>query len=508
MDTPLLTLIIEDVEDDALLLVRALQRGGYNPIYARVDTPEAMRAALARQKWDVVFSDYRMPRFSAETALAVLRESGADLPFIIVSGTVGEETAVSALKAGAHDFLIKGNYARLIPALERELREAKVRQDRLQAEANLRQIVDLIPHAIFVKDRHGRLIFANRRYTELAGSTPEVLVRRPLLDSTPTEDGADSDLQADQDVISAGQPRFIPEDLLTDPQGNVHIVQTTKVPFTPVGVPERAMLGISIEITELKRAEQALRAKDEELRSMSQQLWHTAKLATMGELAASIAHELNNPLATVSLRAEALLAQIPGDDPKRRAVVVIGQETDRMGRLVADLLQFSRRSNQQLSTVDMVEEVEKTLELIQYHLARRKVNMIREYAPDVSPVLADRQQLRQVLLNLFTNASDAMPQGGTLTVRISAGTLNGGLLAVVMEIADTGKGISPETLPHIWEPFFTTKPEGKGTGLGLAICRRIVEEHRGMINLTSQFGQGTTARVALPASPQTSTPMA
>ena len=124
MGIPLRVLIVEDSEDDALLLVRELQRGGYDVTFERVETAKAMAAALGRQEWDIVLADYTMPHFSGTAALELLRESGLDIPFIFVSGTIGEEIAVKAMKNGANDYLIKGNLKRLIPAIERELREA------------------------------------------------------------------------------------------------------------------------------------------------------------------------------------------------------------------------------------------------------------------------------------------------------------------------------------------------------------------------------------------------
>ncbi len=252
-------------------------------------------------------------------------------------------------------------------------------------------------------------------------------------------------------------------------------------------------------ITERKAAEAILQAKKDELNFVLQQLWQAAKLATMGELASSIAHELNNPLATVSLRIESLTAQTSQDDPRRRELEIIGQEVERMGDLVTHLLQFSRRSQKQISTVDLREEIEKTVELIHYHLRKNNIQVIREFAPEVPVILADRQQLRQLFLNLFTNASDAMPKGGTLTIRVAAQPEG---KKIFIEIADTGTGIPPEILPKVMEAFFTTKPEGKGTGLGLAICRRVAQEHQGTFDIVSEGipGKGTRVCITLPFS--------
>ncbi len=279
----------------------------------------------------------------------------------------------------------------------------------------------------------------------------------------------------------------------------------------------RAFVGIVRDITERKQAEEALReshrqletalaalqAKGEEVKVMSQQLWQAAKLAAVGELAASIAHELNNPLATVSLRVESLLVQTAADDPRRRLVEVVEQEVDRMAGLVANLLQFSRRGQQRASSVDVGEDLLKTLELVHHHFRSRHIRVVQELAPDVPVIQADRQLLRQVFLNLLTNAGDAMPEGGTLTLRVAPGSLVDGRPAVVIEFADTGLGISPEHLSKVMEPFFTTKEEGKGTGLGLAICRRAVHEHGGTIHITSEVGKGTTVRIALPIGNET-----
>src|SRR5262245_14218365 len=139
MSTSIRVLLVEDSEDDAELLLFALQEGGYNPIYERVDTAAAMTTALALQPWDLVISNYSMPQFNALAALALLRESGLDLPFIIVSGAIGEGTAVATMKAGAHDYIMKDNLARLLPAVERELREAAGRRERKRAEEALRE---------------------------------------------------------------------------------------------------------------------------------------------------------------------------------------------------------------------------------------------------------------------------------------------------------------------------------------------------------------------------------
>ena len=145
MPTPLRVLIVEDSENDALLLLRSLWRGGYEPQFERVDTPEAMAAALSSQAWDIVISDYSMPHFSGLAALWVLKQSGLDVPFILMSGTVGEDVAVEAMKAGAHDYVLKNKPQRLVCAIEREIREAAVRRETRLSQERLRYLANYDP---------------------------------------------------------------------------------------------------------------------------------------------------------------------------------------------------------------------------------------------------------------------------------------------------------------------------------------------------------------------------
>jgi len=275
-----------------------------------------------------------------------------------------------------------------------------------------------------------------------------------------------------------------------------------------------ALLEVNNDITDRKQAErklaehalrlstseEALRAKHEELQAMSGQLWHAAKLASVGELAASIAHELNNPLATVSLRVDSLLSRTPQTDPSHRPLAIVAEEVERMGNLVSNLLQFSRRRDSQVSTIDVSAEIKNTLELLHNHLRNRNINVSLEISAESQMVQADRQQLRQVFLNVLTNAADAMFEGGRLTIRCLPHRLDGNIDAMRIEFTDTGKGIPEADLPNVTEPFFTTKPEGKGTGLGLAICKRIVQEHRGNFEIKSEAGSGTTVSIILPVS--------
>ncbi|MBI3609409.1 MAG: EAL domain-containing protein [Nitrospirae bacterium] len=173
MDIALRVLVVDDSEDDAALLIHELRRGGYDPTFQRVETAEAMRAALDRDQWEVVIADYAMPRFDGPAALKVLQEAGQDIPFIIVSGSIGEEIAVSAMKAGAHDYVMKDNLKRLVTAIERELREAKSRQERRQADEMVRyqayyDVLTTLPNRTQMRDLLQQAIRAGERDTTAA----------------------------------------------------------------------------------------------------------------------------------------------------------------------------------------------------------------------------------------------------------------------------------------------------------------------------------------------------
>lgn len=301
-----------------------------------------------------------------------------------------------------------------------------------------------------------------------------------------------------QQLAAASDPggQFQSEFRIVRPDGEVRwLAGRGRVSRAGDGEPSK-MHGVNYDITDRRRAE-------DNLRETTRQLWQAARLAGVGELAASIAHELNNPLGTVALRVEQLLAKTPAPDPRRRALEVVEGEVSRMADLVGNLLQFSRAGRDQVSTVDVPEEITKTLDLVGHHLRKRQIRVEPAFAPSVPHIQADRQQLRQVFLNLFTNAADAMPNGGRLVTRVQTGRCPKHTPAVVVEVIDTGVGIPPELLNRVFEPFFTTKDEGKGTGLGLAICRRIVDQHQGTLDVESRTGVGTTVRLTLPVRPDT-----
>lgn len=178
-------LLVEDSEDDAALTLRQLKKGGYEPSYKRVDTTEGMRAALEARDWDIILSDYTMPEFSGPAALALLRSMDLDLPFIVISGAMGEESAVELMRAGAHDYIMKDNLVRLVPAIERELREAEVRRARQRAEADLRlsaKVFESSVEGVLITDHEANILRVNKAFTEITGfSEADVIGKKPSI---------------------------------------------------------------------------------------------------------------------------------------------------------------------------------------------------------------------------------------------------------------------------------------------------------------------------------------
>jgi PAS domain S-box-containing protein len=490
---------VEDSERDATLLDRSLIRAGYELVTERVETAAALREILSQREWDVILCDYSMPQFNALAALNVLKEMRVDTPFIIISGTIGESSAVEAMRSGANDYMIKDSLARLVPAIERELKEAENRRARREAEqALLLQSVALeaAANGMMITNANGEIIWVNPALTRSSGySAQELIGQTPRLLKSGKQD--DSFYKELWETILAGK---IWHNTIINQRkdGALYHDDMTIAPIRDPNGTITHFVAVEQDITELQRALAQLTSKNQELALMTQQLWHASKLATMGELAASVAHELNNPLATVTLRVELLTMQLPANSPMLQPLAVISHEVERMAKLVHNLLEFSRRGHRQISTLDIRHEITHSVEFVQYYLRNRKIEVVTEFPKSLDTIQADRQHLRQLFLNLLTNASDAMPKGGKLTVRARNSMLEN-TKAVQVEFSDTGEGISAEDREKVWEPFFTTKTEGKGTGLGLAICRRIVDEHRGRIEIESETGLGTTVRVTLPA---------
>ncbi len=290
MTTFLRALIVEDSEDDAMLLARELRRGGYDVTFERVDTPAAMKESLDRQPWDIVLSDYSMPSFSGLEALKILKKSNLDIPFILISGLIGEETAVEAMKAGAHDFLTKGNLARLIPAIERELRDAEVRRERKRAEKALlkseekyRLIAENTTDVIWTMDMNLRLTYMSPSVTHLGGYSVDEAIALSLEEMMAPASLAiameafGEELAADKTQQGkASWSRVLELEQRRKDDSTIWTESTIRFLHDPEGQPI-GIIGITRDITDRKRAEDRIKASLREKEVLLQEIHHRVK---------------------------------------------------------------------------------------------------------------------------------------------------------------------------------------------------------------------------------------
>jgi PAS domain S-box-containing protein len=490
-------LVVEDSEDDAQLLLRELQRGGYVVQHQRVELAEEMSRLLKEHAWDLVISDYSMPRFNALKALETLKASRLDLPFIIVSGTIGEDVAVSAMKTGAHDYLVKGNLTRLIPVIQRELREAEEREGRRRADEALRQTEkryrDLVENArdiIYEHDLAGNYTSTNKAGEQITGYSREEALKLNLAQIV-----APAFQEKAKEMIRrklAGESVTAYElDLVAKDGSHVAVEVNTRLVFqngTPIGVQ-----GIARDVTERKQLEEQLR--------------QSQKLEAIGQLAGGVAHDFNNLLTVILGYADLSLSRLPANEQLCRNLEEIKKAGERAASLTRQLLAFSRKQVLQprvfaLNTI--VADLEKMLR----RMIGEDIEFRTNLGAGIGNVKADPGQIEQVIMNLVVNARDAMPSGGKLTIETNNVELDEtyerqhiSAIAgsyVLLAVGDTGTGMDEQTRKHIFEPFFTTKESGKGTGLGLSMVYGIVKQSGGNIWVYSEPGIGTTFKIYLP----------
>lgn len=240
------------------------------------------------------------------------------------------------------------------------------------------------------------------------------------------------------------------------------------------------LIGVCQDLSSIKQMEQRMRRAD--------------RLAAVGRLSANMAHEIRNPLASISGAVEALARDLPPDHTRSQLVEIVLRESARLNQIVGDFLEYARPAPMAALEINMAEILDEVLLLIEHRTLPANLKVAREYG-DALPTRADPQRLRQAVWNLCLNAVQAMPEGGELRVGARSLRERGGRLQI--SITDTGQGIADSDLPHIFEPFFSTKPEG--SGIGLALVYRVVEEHGGSIEVRSRTGEGTTFILTLPA---------
>ncbi len=495
-------LLVEDSPDDAVFVERALRRHGFDLLLERVETAEGMAAALESRPWDIVLSDFTMPRFSGLAAFDLLRSKALDIPFIFVSGTVGEEVAVHAMKLGASDYLLKGNLARLAPAVEREVREREGRAARARAEAELRQLeerygalFEAAPFPMWVFDRESLAFLAvNDEAVVHYGYSRAEFLGLTIADLRPPEDVA---------ALHAHVTRLPAQDRGSSwrhrkKDGSVIHVEI-KAHDLQFGGRSARLIAVN-DVTERRRAEEALQAKEEQLRQ-------SQKMEAVGRLAGGVAHDFNNMLSVILSYAELMAAGLGKNDQRLADLHEIRDAGRRAADLTKQLLLFSRQQvleRQVLDLNDLLASMEKLLRRV----LGEDVELTCRPAPLPARIRANAGHVEQVLMNLAVNARDAMPAGGTLTIELDSVVLDDfaalGARPVApgpyvrLRVSDTGTGMDRATQERIFEPFFTTKERGKGTGLGLSTVFGIIQQSDGTIEVSSQPGEGTTFKVFFP----------
>ncbi|MGH7997235.1 MAG: ATP-binding protein [Opitutaceae bacterium] len=483
---------LEDDLHDAELVALALQEEWPGCAISRVGTREDFLGELGREAVDFILSDFTMPGFSGLEALALARDRAPDIPFIFLSGTIGEERAVEAMYAGAADYVIKDRMARLAPAISRALRDREQRRQHAIDQERIGEQADLLNQArdgIVQAGMDGRILFWSRGAERIFGwSAEEALGRttRELIDP----DGL-SDEERVRNAAATGEWRS--EMCLRDKRGQLLVIDARITLVRDASGQGVSRLGILTDITEKKKLEeQFLRAQ---------------RLESLGMLAAGIAHDLNNVLTPVLIGAQALRLRMA--EPLRFKVLdSIETSAGRGAALVRQLLGFAHGSSGEKTSVQPRHLIKEMANLVRQTFPR-SIRVEERIAADLWTVRGNPTQLHQVLLNLCVNARDVMPEGGVLWLRAENRVLDeAGVAAaadvrpgpfVLLEVADEGGGIPPEVLSRIWDPFFTTKGDGKGTGLGLSTVRGIAAQHGGFATVESIPGRGATFRVFLPA---------
>ena len=550
---PLRCLLVEDSEADALFLLDALQQGGYETMHHRVETRDDMRVALRDREWDVIFSDYMMPLFDAPSAYQVFQESKLEIPFIIVSGELGEDTAVEALKLGADDYVLKHNLKRLIPTLERAFKDWEERRRARRAERALQQSEDrfrlmieqVLDYAIFMLDPSGRVTTWNAGAKNIHGYAAGGIISQPFSVFYSAED-----LDAGRPEILLAQAReqgrIVDEGWCLRKDGSRFWAQVTLTATRNEKGDLRGYTQITHDLTERREAEGQRHQMENKLRQAQ-------KLEAIGQLAAGIAHEINTPIqyAEHNLRflqesftalkqlldyyqillisaetgkvqpevikeVRSLLDKVEGGQLVGEIPVAIEealQGTERIAKIVRAMKEFSHpgTGKDKPAPANINQAIESTITVARSEW-KYIAEVVTEFDPAMPPVPLFVGEFNQVILNLLVNAAHAISEfvgpnsraKGTITVstRREAGW-------VEVRVCDTGTGI-PEDIRHrIFEPFFTTKSVGKGTGQGLALARSvIVERHHGELRFECGPGGGTCFIIRLPLNPPANHPSA
>ncbi|MHB8772114.1 MAG: hybrid sensor histidine kinase/response regulator [Syntrophales bacterium] len=374
--------------------------------------------------------------------------------------------------------------------------------DLKQEREFLRQVIDAVPAFISVTDVHGRIELANRALAKAWGTTPDRIIGRKLADLNPNPEEVVRIQVDDLEVMQSKRKKFTPEEKVVGGDRSLQWLSVHKVPLVGRDGNCTRIVTVGTDITHLKESE-------EEKKKLQRQLLQFQKLEAIGTLAGGIAHDFNNILMGVQGHISLLLYDLTPDHPHREKLESIESYIRRGAELTKQILGFARGGKYDVKPTDINALLAKSAEL--FGRTRKEISIGKRFVNDLWNVEVDQGQLDQVFLNLFINASQAMPGGGELDLR-TENCLFGeadhrpvGLAVgryVKISVTDNGVGMDNRTLERIFEPFFTTKPKSQGTGLGLASAYGIIKNHGGSIHAMSEPGKGTAFTIYLPATEQ------
>jgi len=492
-------LLAEHDSTDIELCISALRGAGYQLQIDVVASPDEYTRCLDANTYDVVLSDYNIPGWSGMDALHLLRDKGKETPFLLVTGALGEETAVSCIQQGVSDYILKDRLARLPHAIDRAIGEQRLREDRNRSglalshsEARYRELVDNAIYGIYRGTVDGRFLQVNPALVRMLGyeSSQELMdLSVAAVYRNPRD-----------------RERFVIEEYRRT--GRVHGVEVEWK--RKDGLPLLVRLsgrGVPNEAGDLQELEIIVEDITEH-RALEKQLHQVRKFEAIGQLAGGIAHDFNNVIGAMMGWAELGSEQAPADSRLSEYFKKIRTQAARAAGLTRQLLAFARRQILEPQNIQLNSIVTDVLSLLEKVIGK-DVEIKTSLAAELAAVRADSSQIEQVLMNLCLNARDAMPSGGCLTIethnteldedacRRTPG-LSPGFHAELV-VSDNGSGMDAKTREHIFEPFFTTKEPGKGTGLGLATVFGIIRQHGGFVSVDSEPNHGTTFRIYLPA---------
>lgn len=505
-------LLIEDVPADAELCLQELRRAGFELTADVISTPEKFTELLNAQPYDVILGDYNLPQWTALDALALLKQHGKDLPFILVTGTLGDETAVECIKQGAADYVLKDRLSRLPAAVDRALREkaqrdhaARLQEEVLQAKNEWEVTFDTVPDPILLLDEQGRIRRANRAAADTLKLPLSQLVGHFCYQAV---HGRDEPLPgcSHQELLQAGRP------VRADVE-EPHLGKVFDTTITPVSDPDGEVQGciyVMHDITERRRTEEEIRKLNQDLEQRVAE--RTTQLQTANdalaradrmksEFLADMAHELRTPLNSILGFSELLLNKARSlTHEQREDLVIIHRKAEHLLALVNDLLDLSQIESGQVlldwSLIPVRDSIVRTLDAFGVRLREKKLQPTVEVAPPDLTVYADARRLEEILTNLTANAI-RFTDSGSLTLRAHAAAEQ-----IEFSVQDSGIGIDPEDLPHVFDKFFQAHQQAEGarvgTGLGLAITKQLVELHGGRIWAESTPGQGSRFFFTLP----------